>query len=229
MVVAQDPSCGEADGAGGTSCIRCGSAAVTERPGVAARSYRRCRNCGRRYSERKGGVLNRACLPSDIIAFVVFCRLRYRLTLQGLGELLLLRGIEVSHEAVRDCEAKLLPVMDDALRWRRHGTRRRSGASWCADETHLKVRGRRVSLHRAVDRDRNLIDAVLSKHRDLEKAKTRRIQRPERTLGAGAVLPGSASRWVKRSRGVSKPGVFPGRVSRLSATVSRSAWVRLAK
>ena len=29
---------------------------------------------------RRAGVLNRACLPSDVIAFVVFCHLRYRLT-----------------------------------------------------------------------------------------------------------------------------------------------------
>jgi hypothetical protein len=31
----------------------------------------------------------------DIIAFVVFCRLRYRLTLRDLSEILLLRGIVV--------------------------------------------------------------------------------------------------------------------------------------
>jgi hypothetical protein len=53
------------------------------------------------------GVLNRTSLPSDIIAFVVFCRLRYGLTLRDLSEILLLRGVEVSHEAVRDSEVKL--------------------------------------------------------------------------------------------------------------------------
>ena len=55
-------------------------------------------------------MLNRTCLPSDIGAFVVFCRLRCRLTLRDLSEILLLRGIEVSHEAIRDWETKLLPV-----------------------------------------------------------------------------------------------------------------------
>jgi transposase-like protein len=45
--------------------------------------------------------LNRTCLPSDIVAFVVFCRRRYRLTLRDLSEILLLRGIEVSHETIR--------------------------------------------------------------------------------------------------------------------------------
>jgi hypothetical protein len=79
------------------------------------------RHCGHQFNERSGGVLNRTSLPSDVIAFVVFCRLRYRLTLRDLSEILLLRGIVVSHEAVRDWETKLLPVMGEELRKRRHG------------------------------------------------------------------------------------------------------------
>jgi putative transposase len=46
-------------------------------------------------------VLNRASLPSDIIAFVVFCRQCYRLTLRDLSEIMLLRGFTLSHECVR--------------------------------------------------------------------------------------------------------------------------------
>jgi len=102
---------------------------------------------------------------------VVFCRLRYRLTLRDLSEIMALRGIEVSHEAVRDWEAKLLPVIGNELRKRRHGTRRGSRASWFVDETYLKVRGRWTYLYRAIDRDGNLIDAMLSQHRDMKAAK----------------------------------------------------------
>ena len=155
------------------NCVYCGSKAVTERREVTARGYRRfrCRDCGRQFNERSNGVLNRTCLPSDIIAFVVFCRLRYRLTLRDLSEVMALRGIEVSHEAIRDWEAKLLPVMGDALRERRHGTRRGAGISWYIDETYLKVRGRWCYLYRAIDRDGNLIDAKLSEHRDMQAAK----------------------------------------------------------
>jgi putative transposase len=82
-----------------------------------------------------------------------------------------LRGIEVSHEAIRDWEAKLLPVMGDELRKRRHRTRRGAGISWYVDETYLKVRGRWCYLYRAIDRDGNLIDAMLSEHRDMKAAK----------------------------------------------------------
>lgn len=154
-------------------CVWCQSVAVTERAEVTARGYRRfrCRDCGRQFNERSGGVLNRTSLPSDIIAFVVFCRLRYRLTLRDLSEIMALRGIEVSHEAVRGWEAKMLPVMGNELRKRRYGTRRGAGISWYVDETYLKVRGRWCYLYRAIDRDGNLIDAMLSEHRDMKAAK----------------------------------------------------------
>src|ERR1700730_4043582 len=124
--------------------VGCDSTAVTERPDLTAQGYRRfrCRDCGKQFNERSGGVLNRTSLPSDIIAFVVFCRLRYRLTLRDLSEILLLRGIKVSNETVRDWEVKLLPVMGDELRNHRRGLRRPSGVSWYVDETYLKVRGR---------------------------------------------------------------------------------------
>jgi transposase-like protein len=73
------------------NCVGCGSIAVTERPEVTARGYQRfrCRDCGRQFNERNGGVLNRTRLPSDIVVVVVFCRLRYRLTLRDLSEIVL--------------------------------------------------------------------------------------------------------------------------------------------
>jgi Polysaccharide biosynthesis protein len=118
-------------------CVGCGSAAVTERPELTAQGYRRfrCQACGKQFNERSDGVLNRASLPSDIIAFVVFCRLRYRLTLRDLSEIMLLRGFTVSHECIRQWEAKLVPVMGEALRKRRHATGRSSGQSWYVDES----------------------------------------------------------------------------------------------
>jgi putative transposase len=144
-------------------CVGCGSAAVIERPDPAAQGYRRFRyrDCGKQFNERSDGVLNRASLPSDIIAFVVFCWLRCRLTLRDLSELKLLRGFTVSHECIRRWEAKLLPVMDEALRKRRHGRGRRSGQGWYAQGRYL---------YRAIDHDGNLIDTMLSATRDMRAA-----------------------------------------------------------
>ena len=61
-------------------------------------------------------------------------------------------------------------MMGEALRKRRHGTGRRSGQSWYVDETYLKVHGRWCYLYRAIDRDGNLIDTMLSATRDMMAA-----------------------------------------------------------
>src|SRR3954464_12856544 len=97
----------------GMECVDCGSAATSERRDHTTQGYRRfrCRACGREFNERSGGLLNRTQYPSDVIALVVLWRLRYRLTLQDLSEMFLQRGIVFSHEAVRDWEAKLAPVL----------------------------------------------------------------------------------------------------------------------
>jgi len=44
--------------------------------------------------------------------------------------------------------------------------RRRAGRSWYCDETYLKVKGRGVYLYRAIDRNGNLVDVLLSEHQD---------------------------------------------------------------
>ena len=44
-------------------------------------------------------MLNRAQYPSDVIALVVFWRLRYKLSLRDLAEMFLTRGFIFSYEA----------------------------------------------------------------------------------------------------------------------------------
>ncbi|MFC0387527.1 IS6 family transposase [Muricoccus vinaceus] len=105
------------------------------------------------------------------LVLVVLWRLRYRLTLRDLAEMFLIRGMVFSHEAVRKWEAKLAPVLAGELRQRR---RRKGGPghrSWHVDETYLKVRGRWCYLYRAIDRNGDLVDTMLSEHRDMAAAK----------------------------------------------------------
>ncbi|WP_043363365.1 IS6 family transposase [Belnapia sp. F-4-1] len=153
-------------------CFCCGSTAVTERPDRTARGYRRvrCRDCGKQINERSAGPLNHTQYPSDVIALVVLWRLRYRLTLRDLAEMFLQRGIVFSHEAVRDWEAKLAPRLADEVRRRRHGKGGACGRRWHVDETYLKVGGGWAYLYRAIDRDGNLVDTMLSEHRDMAAA-----------------------------------------------------------
>src|SRR6201746_2337306 len=151
-------------------CIECGSEAVAERPERTAQGYRRfrCRACGKQFNERSGTLLNRAQYPSDVIALVVLWRLRYKLALRDLPEMVLIRGIVFSHEAVRDWEAKLTPALAEDLRRRRRG---KAGFSWYVDETYLKVEGQWCYLYRAIDRSGALVDVMFSEHRNMAAAK----------------------------------------------------------
>src|ERR671932_836021 len=150
-------------------CLECGSEAVTERPERTAQGYRRfrCRACGKPFNERSDTLLNRAQYPSDVIALVVLWRLRYKLSLRDLPEMFAVRGIVLSHEAVREWEAKLTLALAEELRRRRRG---RIGRSWYVDETYIKVDGRWCYVYRAIDSTGALVDVLFSEHRDMKAA-----------------------------------------------------------
>ena len=90
-------------------CIECDAAEVSERPEPTAGAVTGA--SGAVFVESSFNVAHCACLnfqphsihPSgNVIALVVFWRLRYRLSLRDLPEMFLIRGIEFSYEAVRD-------------------------------------------------------------------------------------------------------------------------------
>ncbi|UKJ76803.1 hypothetical protein [Azospirillum brasilense] len=60
-------------------------------------------------TERTGSVLSRLQVPTDIVILIVLWRLRLKMSLRDLAEVLLLRGFVFSHEAVREQEARIAP------------------------------------------------------------------------------------------------------------------------
>ncbi len=151
-------------------CPHCYSLATTPLAHKTSLGYStfRCSRCCRKFNERTGTVFNHLQFPTDIVLLVVLWRLRYKLSLRDLAEMFLERGFEFTHEAVRDWEARFAPLITDRLRARRKG---KAGRSWYADETYVKVGGKWCYLYRAIDRDGNLVDSMLSEHRDMEAAK----------------------------------------------------------
>lgn len=143
----------------------CQSSTISERPETTARGHRRfrCRACARGFNERTGAVFNRVHDPPDVVCLVVLWRVRYKLSLRDLAEMFLERGVICTHEAVREWGAKLAPVLSETLRKQRRG---KVGRSWYCDDTYLKVKGRGAYLYRAIDRDGNLVDVLLSERQD---------------------------------------------------------------
>jgi transposase-like protein len=114
-------------------------------------------------------------------------------------------GIVFPHEAVREWEAQLAPVLSDMLRKHRRG---RIGPSWDTDETYLKVRGRWRYRYRAIDREGNLIDVLLSEKRDKAAA--------EAFCRSARMLTGSVPERVTTAG----RGTYPGAIkAELGATV----------
>jgi putative transposase len=151
-------------------CPYCGSATTQEQRKRTSLGYRtfRCTACRRRFNERSSTPFNELSVPTDIVFLVVLWRLRYPLSLRHLAEMFLERGFVFSHETVRSWEALVAPLLTDALRARRRG---KASRRWHADETYVKVHGVWCYLYRAIDADGNLVDSMLSVHRDMDAAK----------------------------------------------------------
>src|SRR3712207_3465211 len=114
------------------------------------------------FNERTNSPFNFLQYPTDIVLLVVLWRVRYKLSLRDLAEMFLERGFEFTHEAVREWEARFAPLLADQLRAKR---RRLTSRSWHVDETYIKVGREWKYLYRAIDRDGNLIDVMLSETR----------------------------------------------------------------
>ncbi len=105
--------------------------------------------------------------PPEIISHGVWLYYRFALSYRGVQELLLERGIEVSHEAVRGWCQKF--GQDDANRLRRR--RPQPGDKWLMDEVFLTINGKRHYLWRAVDQDDNVLDILVQSRRNKKAAK----------------------------------------------------------
>ncbi len=152
------------------NCPHCASTATKQQTKHTSLGYRmfRCSDCKRTFNERTGTPFNFLEYPTDLVLLVVLWRLRYKLSLRDLAEMFLERGFVFTHEAVRDWEAHFAPLIAEQLRTRRRG---QAGTSWYVDETYVRVRGKWCYLYRALDRDGNLVDSLLSEKRDMEAAK----------------------------------------------------------
>ncbi len=75
---------------------------------------------------------------------------RFNLSLRNLAEIMLSRGIDVSHQTI----ARWVKIVGAELgkQARSHWDPRRT-VSWYVDETYIKIKGQWKYLYRAVDRD----------------------------------------------------------------------------
>jgi putative transposase len=106
--------------------------------------------------------------PMTIIQHAVGLYHRFPLSYRDVQELLHGRGIQVSHETLREWCIKFGPLFAEDLRHREP----RRGSRWHLEEVCTSVDGVRHWLWRAVDEYGFVLDILLQRHRDTEAAKT---------------------------------------------------------
>ncbi|WP_330436285.1 IS6 family transposase [Streptomyces sp. NBC_00825] len=105
--------------------------------------------------------------PVEIISHCVWLYFRFPLSFREVEELMLERGMIVSHETVRRWCAKFGQAYANGLRRRRP----RPGDKWHLDEVFIKINGEQKYLWRAVDADGNVLDILVQNRRDTAAAR----------------------------------------------------------
>ena len=107
-----------------------------------------------------------AHFPKEVILMGVRWYVAYPLSTRHVEELMEERGVEVDHSTINRWVIKYSPQLEEAF----HRRKRAVWMSWRMDETYIKVKGEWKYLYRAVDKQGQTIDFLLTEHRDKEAA-----------------------------------------------------------
>src|SRR6266849_2180562 len=107
-----------------------------------------------------------AHFPQEVILMVVRWYLAYPLSTRHVEELMEERGVELDHATINRWVIKYSPLLEAAF----HRRKRPVWVSWRMDETYIKVKGEWKYRYRAVDKQGQTIDFLLTEHRDKEAA-----------------------------------------------------------
>src|SRR5918993_3843037 len=105
--------------------------------------------------------------PPEIISHAVWLYFRFPLSLRMVDELLAARGIDVSHETVRQWGRKFGQGFANQIRRRLPC----AGDKWHLDEVCLMISGKKHWLWRAVDQTGVVLDVLVQSRRDKRAAK----------------------------------------------------------
>jgi transposase-like protein len=117
-------------------------------------------------------VIKRMHFPLEVMLTCVRWYVAYPLSLRHIEEMMAERGVFVDHATIHRWALKITPALVRVF----HDRKRPVGRSWRMDETYIKVHGKWKYLYRAVDRDGDTVDFLLTARRD-EAAARRFLER----------------------------------------------------
>ncbi len=107
----------------------------------------------------------------EVIRLVVMIYVRFPLSLRNVEDLLFERGIDISHETVRQWWNRFEPMFaGDIRRARVSAMRGFRHWRWHLDEMYVKLNGEMVYLWRAVDHEGEILESYVTRTRDKDAA-----------------------------------------------------------
>jgi putative transposase len=106
--------------------------------------------------------------PTTVIHYALWLLNRFTLSLRVVQEILLERGIPVSHETLREWNLKFAALISLEIKHRRSTP----GKLWHLDEMRVVVQGKVRWLWRAIDEQGTVLDILLQDTRDTDAAKS---------------------------------------------------------
>lgn len=100
--------------------------------------------------------------PPEVIRQAVWLYFRFTVSLRDVEELLAERGIDVTYETIRCWTMKFGPAIAANIR----RIRPRADSVWHLDEMVVRIRGQRMYMWRAVDREGEVLDMLVQKRRN---------------------------------------------------------------
>ena len=106
--------------------------------------------------------------PKSIILQAVYFKFRFGLSYRDIEELMAIRGVKVDHATIQRWVFKFTPLLEKEFNKRKKSV----GKRWRMDETYIKVKGQWRYLYRAVDKQGNTVDFLLTKRRQRMSAQS---------------------------------------------------------
>jgi putative transposase len=146
--------------------------------------------------------------PAEIISHAVWLYYRFALSFRDVSELLLARGVVVSHETIRQWTRKFGQTYANGLRRRRP----RPGDKWHLDEVVITINGVQHYWWRAVDQGGVCLDVL--------------VQRRRKRQGGEEVLPRAAHGPAVRTPGArdGQARLLPGRPPGMLSAAEHRRW-----
>src|SRR3954454_2695624 len=104
---------------------------------------------------------------AEVISHAVWLHFRFPLSLRMVEEMLAARGVEVSHETIRQWALKFGQSFANKIRRRLPAP----GDKWHLDEVVISIAGKKHWLWRAVDQHGFVLDVLVQSRRDKKAAK----------------------------------------------------------